>query len=399
MQIFVARLAGTPVFDPAGDRIGRIRDVVTGLRGSRPPNVHGLVVEVRPRRRVFLPITRVRGIEAGAVISSGRINVRRFEQRPTETLVIGEMLDLTVRVRGEPMTVYDVAMAETKPSVWQITRVAVHRGRRRRDPQVVDWDEVSGFDILQKDQGAAGLIASFESLRAADLASALHELSGKRRIEVARALDDNRLADVLEELPLRDQIGILGTLEPERAADVLEEMGPDDAADLLHDLPEEQAAALLALMEPGEAAPVRRLLVYPQNTAGGMMTTEPVILPPTSTVAEALARIRQKELTPAVAAQVFVTRPPNDTPTGRFLGVTHFQRLLRDPPSTLLGGVLDPSIDPLRPDHTLPQVASYLATYNLVAAPVVDEHNRLVGAVTVDDVLDHLLPEDWRERL
>ncbi len=398
VQIFVARLAGTPVFDPAGDQIGRIRDVVTSLRGNRPPSAHGMVVEVQPRRRVFLPITRVRGIEAGAVIFTGRINMRRFEQRATETLVIGEMLDLTVRVRGEEMTVYDVAMAEIKPSAWQITKVAVYKGRRRREPKVVDWSEVSGFDILQSDQGAAGLIASFEEMRAADMASALHDLPGKRRIEIARALDDDRLADVLEELPPGDQIGILGMLEPERAADVLEEMNPDDAADLLGDLPDQQAAELLALMEPKEAAPVRRLLTYPQDTAGGMMTSEPVILPPSGTVAEALAHIRQQDLTPAVAAQVYVTRPPNETPTGPYLGVTHFQRLLRDPPSTLLGAVLDPSIDPIRPEFTLPEVAFYLANYNLVAAPVVDELNRLVGAVTVDDVLDHLLPEDWRER-
>src|SRR5690606_11995512 len=181
--------------------------------------------------------------EAGAVIFTGRINVRRFEQRPTETLVIAEMLDLTVRVDGEPMTVYDVAIAEVKPAEWQVTQIAVHRGRRRRDPRVVDWSDVEGFDILQKDQGAAGLIAAFESLRAADLAGALHELSGKRREEVARALDDNRLADVLEELPRADTIGILRALPPERAADVLEEMGPDDAADLLHDLPADQRIA------------------------------------------------------------------------------------------------------------------------------------------------------------
>jgi flagellar motility protein MotE (MotC chaperone) len=383
VQIFVARLAGTPVFDPAGDKIGRIRDVVTGLRGGRPPSVHGMVVEVQPRRRVFLPITRVRGIEAGAVVFTGRINVRRFEQRATETLVIGEMLDLTVRVHGQPVTVYDVAMTETRPSTWEITKVAVYRSRRRRDPAIVDWSEVSGFDILQEDQGAAGLIASFESMRAADIAG---------------ALDDERLAEILEELPPGDQITILGMLEPERAADVLEEMGPDDAADVLHDLSEEKAAELLALMEPHEAAPVRRLLTYPPDTAGGMMTTEPVILPPSSTVAEALAHIRQQDLLPAVAAQVFVTRPPNETPTGAYLGVTHFQRLLRDPPSTLLGGVIDPSIDPIKPEFTLREVAFYLANYNLVAAPVVDELNRFVGAVTVDDVLDHLLPEDWRER-
>ncbi|WP_204054377.1 magnesium transporter MgtE N-terminal domain-containing protein, partial [Planomonospora parontospora] len=208
---------------------------------------------------------------------------------------------------------------------------------------------------------------------------------------------DVRLADVLEELPERDQIGILSRLHPERAADVLEEMRPDDAADLLQDLSPEQAEALMALMEPEEAAPVRRLLVYPENTAGGIMTSEPLILPPTAAVAEALAVIRQQDHIPAVATQVYVTRPPVETPTGRFLGLVHFQRLLREPPSTLLGTVMDDSLDPIRPDLTLRQVTSYLATYDLVAVPVVDDAGRLVGAVTVDDVLDHLLPGDWRE--
>jgi flagellar motility protein MotE (MotC chaperone) len=397
VKIFVARLPGTPVFDPAGDQIGRVRDVVVGLRIGRRPTVHGFVVEVQPRRRVFLPITRLVRIEAGSVVFTGRLNMRRFEQRATETLVIGEMLDLTVTVEGQPMTVYDVAMEEIKPSVWEITKVAVYK-RRRRDPRIVAWQEVSGFDTLQKDQGAAGLIAAFESLRAADMASALHDLPSKRRLEIARALNDTRLADVLEELPPDDQIGILSILEPERAAVVLEEMGPDDAADLLHDLPDQQAAQLLALMEPEEAEPVRRLLTYPETSAGGVMTSEPVILPPTSTVAEALAHIRQQDLTPAVAAQVYVTRPPTETPTGTYLGVAHFQRLLREPPSTLLGGVLDPSIDPIKPEFTLREVTYYLANYNLVAAPVVDELGHLVGAVTVDDVLDHMLPEDWRER-
>ncbi|MFI6598803.1 magnesium transporter MgtE N-terminal domain-containing protein [Nonomuraea sp. NPDC050536] len=397
MKIFVARLAGTPVFDPAGDQIGRIRDVVVGLRNGQPPAVHGMVVEVQPRRRVFLPITRVRGIEAGAVVFTGRLNMRRFEQRATETLVIGQMFDLQVTVAGQPMTVYDVAMEEVRQSTWQVTQVAVFKGKRRREPRIVNWGEVSGFDILQRDQGAAGLIAAFETMRAADLASALHELPGKRRIEIAAALDDDRLADVLEELPPADQIGILGTLQPERAADVLEEMDPDDAADLLQDLPAPEAQHLLSLMDPQEAAPVRRLLIYPELTAGGMMTSEPVVLPPSATVAEALAHIRQKDITPAMAAQVYITRMPTETPTGSYLGVTHFQRLLREPPSTLLGAVIDPSIDPIRPDLALPQVTFYLANYNLVAAPVVDELGRLVGAVTVDDVLDHLLPEDWRE--
>ncbi|WP_344283314.1 magnesium transporter MgtE N-terminal domain-containing protein [Actinomadura napierensis] len=409
-RVFIARLAGIAVFDPAGDQVGRVRDVVVALRlAPRPPRVLGLVVEVGPRRPVFLPITRVQLIEADAVIFDGRLNMRRFSKRESETLVIAEMLDRTIRFcdSGEPVSVVDVAMEPTRTRDWLVTKVAVLRGgrglrrgaglRRRGESLVVDWDAVEGFSAVEHGQGAAGLIAAFGQMKAADLANIVHELPPKRRTEVAAALDDERLADVLEELPEDDQIEILGKLEADRAADVLEAMGPDDAADLLGELPTEQREQLLTLMEPQEAAPVRRLLTYEDDSAGGLMTTEPVIVPPDATVAEALAQIRQPDLNPALAAQVYVSRPPTATPTGRYLGTVHFQKLLREPPPTLVSGIVDTALDPLRPTMTLEAVAMILATYNLVAAPVVDENGHLLGAVTIDDVLDHLLPEDWRE--
>ena len=226
----------------------------------------------------------------------------------------------------------------------------------------------------------------------------IHELPRERRAAVVAALDDERLANVLEELPEEDQVEILEHLDSERAADVLEEMSADDAADLIADLPPETAAALLALMDPDEAEDVRRLMSYTEHTAGAMMTPEPVILGPDATIADALAHVRNPELTPALAALVYVCRPPLETPTGKLLGVAHIQRLLREPPSTLVAGVLDDSMDPLSPESTIDQVAAHLATYNLVAAPVVDEDRRLVGAVTVDDLLDHMLPENWRDQ-
>jgi CBS domain-containing protein len=409
MRVFIARMAGLAVFDPTGDQVGRVRDMVVTLRiGRQPPRVVGLVVEVQPRRPVFVPMTRVTSVDAGQVITTGLVNLRRFEQRPTETLVLGEMLDRTVTLleTGEPVTVYDVGMEQQRSRDWAVTEVAVRKrprksGRFRRgggETLIVGWQEVTGFSLPEHGQGAANLLAAFEKLRAADLANVLHELSGKRRVEIAAALDDERLADVLEELPEDDQVEILGKLEVERAADVLEAMAPDDAADLLAELPSDEAEKLLGFMEPDEAEPVRRLLTYPENTAGGLMTTEPIILPPDATIAEALAHVRRSELTPALAAQVYVCRPPLETPTGRFLGVAHIQRLLREPPSALIGGVIDTDIRALGPEEPLAVVTSLMATYNLVAAPIADEDGHLLGAVTVDDVLDHLLPPDWRER-
>lgn len=403
-RIFISRIAGLAVFDPDGDPVGRVRDTVVSLRiGRQPPRVLGLVVEVPGRKRVFLPMNRVNTLDGDQVITTGPLTMRRFEQRPTETLVLGELLDRKVSLRetGGQAVVRDVAMEASRTRDWLVTKVHVTtmgKGLRRRGATVtLDWDAVTGFSLPEGAQGAANLLATFDKLKAADLAGVLRELSPKRRDEVAAALDDDRLADVLEELSEDDQVQILGQLGSERAADVLEAMDPDDAADLLSELPNADAERLLELMEPEEAAPVRRLLAYSEDSAGGMMTSQPVILSPDATVADALARVRDPELSPALAAMVCVCRPPLETPTGKYVGFAHIQRLLREPPSALVSGVLDTGLEPLRTHAPLAVVTHYLATYNLVSVPIVDAEGRLVGAVSVDDVLDHLLPEDWRE--
>ena len=298
-RIFVSHLAGVPAFDPSGDQVGRVRDVVVMLRvGRRPPRVLGLVVELSTRRRIFLPMTRVTGVESGQVITTGVLNVRRFEQRPTERLVFGELLDrrVTLVETGEEVTVLDMSVQQLPARRdWEVDRVFLRKGRKtgafrraRGETLTAEWSAVTGFSLEEHGQGAESLLATFEQLRPADLANVLHHLSPKRRGEVAAALDDDRLADVLEELPEDDQIEILGKLKEERAADVLEAMDPDDAADLLAELPAEDVERLLALMRPGDAADVRRLMAYAERTAGGLMTTEPIVLRP-----DALAFHRQ----------------------------------------------------------------------------------------------------------
>ncbi|MCA0328575.1 MAG: CBS domain-containing protein [Actinobacteria bacterium] len=403
-RVFIARLAGVGVFDPRGDQVGKVRDVVVQMRhGSHAPRVLGLVVEVQPRRRIFCPMTRVTNIDAGAVVTTGLLNMRRFEQRAGETLVVSELLDkrVTMLESQEMVTVQDVAIQQDRTRDWTVSKIFVRRGgggfRRRGETLLVDWSAVAGLTLPDPVQGVESLMATVEKLKAPDLANVMQELPAKRRIELAAALDDEKLADVLEELPEDDRVEILAHLEEERAADVLEEMDPDDAADLLSELPLETQEALLALVEPEDAEDLRRLLSYDDYTAGGMMTPEPVILPPDSTVAEALARIRDSDLSPSLAAQVYVVRAPFETPTGKYLGVAHFQRLLREPPSTMVSAVLDDSLEPIGPEAPLQQVTRYFATYNLVALPVVDENDHLLGAVTVDDVIDHMLPENWRD--
>lgn len=402
-RVFLARLAGTGVFDPNGDQVGKVRDAVATMRSNnQSPRILGFIVEVPPRKRIFVPITRVTSINNGHVIITGLLNMRRFEPRTNEITVLSEFLDRSVTLleTNEKVTVEDVAMELSKTGDWFIEKVHVMKrgtGIRRRGTSItVEWGEITGFTIGESNHGASNLLGTLANLRAADLASVLHDLNIKRRVEVARALDDERLADVLEEMDEASRVELLAELEGERAADVLEEMDPDDAADLLREVGQERAQALLALMEPEDAEDVQRLMHYEDYSAGGMMTTEPIVLTADSTVAEALAKVRASEISAGLASQVFICRQPIETPTGRFMGVVHIQRLLREPPATLLGGILDNDIVPLSPEANLNEVSLYLASYNLLAVPIVDANDRLLGVVTVDDVLDHLLPENWR---
>jgi CBS domain-containing protein len=405
-RVFLARLAGIGVFDPSGDQLGRVRDAVTALRVDRqPPRVLGLVVELQQRHRIFVPMGRVTRIEPDQVVlTSGTVNMKRFERRSNETLVLAELLDraVTLRDTGAPVVIVDLGMELNRSRDWVISRLAVRTTtprltRRRGQLSQVEWNEVDGLALPQSEQGTDALLSTLSDLRPADVAHALSDMPDKRRVEVIKALDDERLADVLQEMEEDEQVKLLAALTDERAADVLEAMDDDDAADLLGEMSTADQQRLLELMEPEDAEPVRRLMTYADYTAGGMMTSEPVVLLPDATVAEALALLRNPELSPALAAQVFVVRPPQATPTGKFLGTAHIQRLLREPPASLVSGICEKDTGALRPEVVLEDVTRHLALYNLVAAPVVDDHDRLLGAVSVDDVLDHLLPEGWRD--
>lgn len=412
-RVYAARLAGMVVLGPDGESLGRVRDVVVGISIVRQqPRVLGLVVELLTRRRIFVPILRVTAIEPGAVtLNAASVSLQRFHQRPGEVLVLGQVLDTRVRVSdrelpelsGIDVVVVDLAMEQVRTRDWMVCRIAVRSQRRlgrRSAVHVVDWQDVHGLTpsaLAMPGQGVAQLLHQFEGQRPIEVADAIRDLPPKRRTEVINALDDERLADILQELPDDDQIELLMQLETKRAADVLEAMDPDDAADLLGAMNPAAAETLLRRMDPEDSEPVRRLLSHSPDTAGGLMTSQPVVLAPDTTVAEALARVRDPDLTPALASVVFVVRPPTATPTGRYLGCVHLQALLREPPANLVSGIIDTDLPNLTPEVSLAALTRYFAAYNLVCGPVLDEQNHLLGAVTVDDVLDHLLPDDWRE--
>src|SRR5580704_2044397 len=364
-QVFTSRLKGRPLLDSEGLTIGRIRDVVLlPAAGTEPPRALGLVVTLQ-RRRIFVNLGAITEISVdGAHLRGGTVDLDRFTRRTGEILaseLYGKQTD--------DGTVVDVAIIphEQRRPGWEVSALAVVHGRglRHRRTTIVPWDK---YPELFRAGPMADQLASLRELQSADLAAAVEGMSPSRRNQLAAALDDEELADLLEEMPEQDQIRLLDSLELERSADVVEAV---------------------------PAAELRRLLLYDATTAGGLMTPQPLIVTPDVPVAEVLARVRDPETPVTAAVQVYVCEPPMITPTGRYLGSVGFHRLLRRPPATQVGDCVEASVF-VRPDLPERELAARLAAYNLVSVAVCDEDGRLLGAVTVDDVLDHLLPAGWR---
>ncbi|MGV8876511.1 MAG: magnesium transporter MgtE N-terminal domain-containing protein [Rhodoglobus sp.] len=403
-RVFVARLVGCSIFDPNGDRVGKVRDVLVVERSDSSPRVVGMIAEVPGKRHVFLSIGRVTSIGSGQIITTGVLNLRRFEQRGGEIRVMAELLGrrVTLRDGSGDAQIEDVAIEELDIDEWEVSQLFLRRPKTTASPfakgptDFATWQELKHETNTGEAQSATQLVASFSDLLPSDLANVMLELPEQRMLEVAEELSDDRLADVLEEMPEKEQVDLLNKLDDNRAADVLDQMQPDDAADLIAHLSDERGETLLDLMEPEEAEDVRFLLSYDSDTAGGLMTTEPIIVSADATVAEGLALIRRHDLAPALGAAICVTLPPYEPPTGRLLGMVHFQRMLRYPPNERLGALIDQSLEPVRSSTTAAEVSRILASYDLVSVPVVDDNHRLLGVVTIDDVLDHLLPDDWR---
>jgi CBS domain-containing protein len=389
--VFTSRLTGRRLLDSEGLVIGRVKDVVlVPASGTDPPRAIGLVVTLH-RRQIFVSLGRVTEVSVdGISLDGSSVDLGRFSRRAGEMLA-SELYDRSV----DGGIVLDIGIVQSPDRLgWEVTELAIgqRRGLLRQPGDVVPWSKHR--ELFES--GVSSPLAGLRDLHPTDLAGVVESLPAAGRRQLADALQDEELADVLQEMPETDQIGFLAGLGVERVADVVEEMEPDDAADLLAAMPEAERQQLLAEMPSERAADLRRLLSYDATTAGGLMTSRPVVVTPDVPVAEVLARIRQPGTGVSIAAQIYVCEPPSMTPTGRYLGTVGFQRLLRELPSASVGKCIESS-GFVRADLPEREVAARLAAYNLVGVAVCDEAGRLVGAVTVDDVLDRLLPADWRK--
>jgi CBS domain-containing protein len=393
--LFASRLMRLPLLSADGAVLGKLDDLIVVASFEGQPRVIGFVASVQ-RRRIFVNAARVGELSSmGARLRTGNIDVRHFEQREGE-IRVRELFD--TQVGNEYIVDLALEPAEHQPSTWLVSAVALGgRGplRSRRNPRVVSWRDVRHlFDTGP----VAAEMAELRELHPSDVAARMRNLPRFRRQQWVQAMGTEALAEMMGELPEDEQVDLIELLDIEHAAEVIEQMEPDDAADLLAELPEVERQQVLEAMDDEDSTPLRRLRSYGKASAGGLMTSDPVVFPGTASVADALAAVRDSDLEVALATQVFVVLPPTSTPTGRFLGVVGFQRLLREPPWTRLEDLCDDDPEYLTPDVPDDEVAIRLATYDLVAIAVCDDAQRLIGAVTVDDVIDHMLPPTWRRQ-
>ena len=403
--IYAFRIMRLPLLDAGGAPIGRLEDIV--LVGGRSPRVVGFVATSQ-RRRIFVNAGRVATLDNdGARLRSWDLDLNPFKPRSGEIMLGRQVIDRRLPGSAPDERVSDVALRAAtdgrhhwwEPAKVRLARQSVIGGVMRRRPsyRLVDVTEVPQLFDLEAGTELAAEAVRLRDMHPSDVAGVVRALPHGQRKLLAEAMDDERLADLLEELPENEQLRIIEGLDIDRLVGVLEEMEYDDLADLLAEMPGEQRTQVLEAMDEEDADVMRRLLSYDDGTAGSLMTPDIVILGPTATVAEALAEIRDPEWLSSIAAQVFVTQPPFKPPTGAYIGVVHFQRLLREPPAMEIGRCIE-ATPTITPDASEREVAERLASYNLLSIGVCDDAGRLLGAITVDDVLDRTLPTGWRQR-
>lgn len=412
-MLYLSQVIGRPVLDASGEALGKVDDLIVAV-GDRYPPVTGLVVAT-DRRRIFLPWSQVARFDSsGARLATTTIDVTRFQQRPNEIGLRTDLLDKQIVdidgrkvVRVNDLRLDDVdgrlhLVAVDVGAAGLLRRLGVEgayrtiaRNLRLPTPErYIDWEDVDPVETSIASIKLRVPHAGLTELHPADLATIIDQLAPRDRAGVLAALDDEAAADAIEEMEPDTQVEVLEGLAPERAADILEEMSPDDAADLVADLSDASREELLALMERDEAEELGGLLAYPEDTAGGMMTTEFVALPAELTAAQTIDRLRDLEPDAETIYYIYVIDSDR-----RLVGVLSLRDLIVAPPATFIGRVMiaEPVAVDVLTDRA--DVASLVARYNLLAVPVLDDDRRLVGIVTVDDAIDTIMPAHRRRRV
>ncbi len=408
--IHLSSVAGSALLDSAGERLGRVDDVIVRMdHGQGLPPVVGLEARIGGRE-LFVPIDRVEQLGPDAVqVATTKLNLAQFERRPGELLLRSDVLDRSLinvatarlaKAREVDLVCEDGAWRvagidpSLRPRLWRLLPRRF-RGHDTEHKQFIPWSDIEPFLGHVPTSRLKLATRRLRGLHPAQIADLVEAASHEEGEEILQAVgEDKELeADVFEELDDEHQVEFLRERTDREAADVLARMASDDAADLLLELDQERRIPVLNLLPPAKQHKIRKLLGFNPSTAGGLMNPDFVSVPADATVGEALARVRASDLGPQ---QVSIVCLVDDQ--GRLVGTVSLAELVRANPDQKVGSVADATLPTVPPDADLPEVARVMSDYNMIAIPVIDGDGKPVGIIAVDDVLEQVIPEEWRWR-
>jgi flagellar motility protein MotE (MotC chaperone)/sporulation protein YlmC with PRC-barrel domain len=407
---YVSELIGAPIRDQDGHVVGRITDLLVPADADYPA-VEAVALKPQHGDARTIPWSSLKVMDDGKLSLAGPLADAPSFDPPVEQLMLArQVIDhQIIDVNGvRVVRVNDLQLAPVDGSYRLIGVDISTAGLLRRlgaarllsgfglklTPKTIAWEAIEPVE-----SGTAGvkLKVSHEDLaklHPSDIAQIISQLDQHHVQEVLETLDDEAAADAFSEVSPDLQLALIRGMEPERAADILEEMEPDDAADILGDLEPERANDLLSRMDVEEADDVRELLSYPDESAGGLMTNDIVMVPPTVTAEQAIQLVREQAAAMDNVYYVYVVDEGE-----RLLGVLSLRELIVADPATPIGRVMHRELLRGRVDDSPDEVARLIAKYNLLSLPIVDDLGKLKGIVTVDDAMDVILPDDWKARL
>ncbi len=413
--VHVSSLAGSPLLDSDGERLGRVEDVIArlDLDEGRPPIV-GLLARIGGRE-MFVPIDRIAQLGPDdARTSTTKLNLAQFERRPGEVLLRADVLDRSlINVRTARLVAAREVEIVCDNGVWRVAGIDPSlrprlwrflprrfRGHDTEHRQFVAWEDMEpfvGHVPTSRLKLRSRRLARLHPAQIADLVEAASHEEGEEILE-AVGYDKELEADVFEELDDEHQVEFLRERSDEEVAEVLSRMASDDAADLLLEIEQDRRLPVLNLLPAAKQRKIKGLLGYNPSTAGGLMNPDFVALPADATVSLALDRVRASELGHQHTSIVCVTDEGANDEGGQLVGAVTLNDLIRAGSDQSLSTLIDGPTPTLRPEADVPEVALMMTDYNLTAIPVVDSDGRAVGIIAVDDVLERLVPEEWRRR-
>ena len=423
-MLYLSQLLGAAVEDIQGERIGKINDILTSQGASTSATV--LLVEGQEDQTWRIPAEAIEthGNAFRLRVPLEQLTLRPLSLLPQEVSLAQEVLDKQVidLARKKAVRVNDVCLSDDwhilgidNSTLGLVRRLApswlLGTKSRRPPTNLIPWERIELIGMQRPEEEISADVQSaiptkmprtqsgqLAELRPADIADIVHQLTPGQGARLIEGLDDETAADTLEEIDTERQSHIFENISADRAADILEAMEPDEAADLLAKLPEERAQELLSLMTPEESEDVQELLEYSENSAGGLMTTDYIVLNQTKSVADALQSMRTNVLEQHIHAVYAYCVADESQDECAILGVVSVWDLLVADPAQSLRDIMETDLITVQPDADPQSVAEIMAKYNLLAVPVVSPQGFLQGVVTVDDALDVLLPDERRRK-